>query len=221
MNNESEHLLNLSKEIIQDKSSFLSSDDIRRLLNQQHFSHAVNALWGFTGHFYLWPKVLLARCDLLEPLRIALKTNLQDELEHNDTLPHRLLFANMAHSLSISLDEQTCPNRFMKKVLFNARNLSIPEAIGQFFANELMPKWEGFNEVFRGSNNCDMTFINVHCGALHNDHSYDLLNAIDVDSIPGFLKGIIDYSNMFSDFMGEIRTTTINSMSDKERMTFP
>ena len=152
---------------------------------------------------------MLNRSDVPDKIRRALEVNLADELGHNGTLPHRLLFSNMSHSLGIALDPDAPPNGFMRDVLRQARSLRFAEALGHFFANEITSKWAGFIETLQGNSACDMAFFNIHSDEQH--HSHILLNDIQQESMPDFLRGVIDYSQKRAIYMDEIRELIISS----------
>ena len=203
MNRESQYLLYLCEGITRKNAKELVSVEVERLLNQRLLTATIRHFWGFTGHFYRWPQALLKRPDIPDELQTVLKMNLADELGHNGTLPHRLLFSNMAHSLGVALDPEAPPNGFMSDILHQAGTLSFAEALGQFFANEITSKWAGFIEVFQNNFACDMAFFNVHCDEQH--HSHILLNDIPQGCMADFLRGVIHFSKMRAAYMNEIR----------------
>lgn len=203
MNNESQFLLLLCEEIAQKNSKELAGYEVEQLLKKQLLPSAIRHLWGFTGYFYCWPETLLKHPDVPNEMKRVLEINLADELGRNGTLPHRLLFSNMALSLGVALDPNAPPNAFMNNVLYQARSLSFAEALGQFFANEITSKWAGFIEVLQDNPVCDMAFFNVHCDEQH--HSHILLDDIREESMPEFLRGAIHFSKMRAAYMNEIR----------------
>lgn len=204
MNTESQHLLSLCKEITKRNSAELLRTEVEQLLWKKQFAPAIRRLWGFTGHFYQWPETLLQHPDISDEMQRVLEINLADEIGLNETLPHRLLFSNMAHSLGVTLDPNQPPNAFMDEVLDKAKTLSFAEALGQFFANEITSKWAGFIEALQDKRICDMEFFNVHCDEQH--HSYILLDDIQEETMPEFLRGVIDFSKMRAAFMNDIRS---------------
>ena len=117
MNSESQYLLPLCEGIARNNSKELESYEIEQLLERQLLPSVIRRLWGFTGYFYCWPETLLNRSDVPDKMKRALGINLADELGHNGTLPHRLLFSNMSHSLGVALDPDAPPNAFMGEIL--------------------------------------------------------------------------------------------------------
>ena len=204
MNTESQHLLSLCKEIARRNSAELLTCEVAQLLSKKQLAPAIRRLWGFTGHFYRWPETLLEHPDISDEMQRVLEINLADETGLNGTLPHRLLFSNMADSLGVALNPDEPPNAFMNEVLDKARSLNFSEALGQFFANEITPKWVGFIEALQDNRVCDMAFFNVHCDEQH--HSYILLNNIQEEVMPDFLRGVINFSKMRAAFMNDIRS---------------
>ena len=203
MSNESQYLLPLCEGIARKNSKELTSYEVEQLLGKQLLPSVIRHLWGFTGYFYRWPETLLKRPDVPDEMQHVLEINLADELGLNGTLPHRLLFSNMAHSLGVALDPDEPPNAFMRVILHQAQSLSFAEALGQFFANEITSKWAGFIEILQDNSACDMAFFNVHCDEQH--HSHILLDDIRNETMLDFLRGVINFSKIRAAYMDEIR----------------
>ncbi len=181
----------------------LTADEVRLVIDTDRLPEVLHHLWGFTGHFYRWPQTLLLRDDLPGSILSSLKDNLHDELGGEAGLPHTDLFASMAASLDVILPSAGSPGTFMEEILTDASTLPPEQAIGQLFANEATPKWQGFVEVLKDWPNADMTFFDIHSG--ESEHYQDLLTGFTIEQSPALLRSTINFAIMRACFMDQVR----------------